>query len=170
MGVRIELVLFVAIVIIVGGSFTMKLNDNADKLKPFTKELEFTNTTFTEVDTVKLQGHAYGTYGVRDDGVLTITNLRYKTDAIKSLIANKGTYMGNTIYLEGDVVMDDTNGYIYETQQAEYNQETEILNITAPFVATRDDNIMKGDTFTYNTRKEEAYGTTIDAVVYTIEK
>jgi len=170
MGLKIELVLFIAIVVIVGGSLTLKLNDNADKVNPFTKELEFTNTTFTEVDTVKLQSHAYGTYGIRDDGVLTINNLDYKTETIKYLVAKKGTYMGNTIYLEGDVVMDDANGYTYETQQAEYDQGTEILNITAPFVAKDETNIIKGDTFTYNTRKEEAYGTVIDAVLYTIEK
>jgi len=170
MGLRIEWVLLVVIVVIVGGSFTIKLNDNADKYKAFTKELEFTYTTFTEVDTKKLQGRAYGTYGTRDDGVLTINELVYQTETIESLVAKRGTYMGNVIYLEGDVVMDDKNGYTYETQQAEYNQETEILNITAPFVASREENIIKGDTFTYNTRTKEAYGTVIDAAVYTIEK
>ncbi len=167
---RIELILLTAIVTIVGGAFTIKLNDNIDAQKIFTKELEFTDTTFTEVDTSKLQGKAYGTYGVRDDGVLTMHDLDYKSSTIKSLVAQKGTYMGSIIYLEGDVVMDDMNGYTYETQQAEYDQSTEILNITAPFVASRDKNIIKGDTFTYNTAKKEAYGTVIDATVYTIEK
>ena len=170
MGLRIELLLFIAIVTIVVGSLTMKLNDNVDNHKVDTKELEFTYTTFTEVDTKKLQGRAYGNYGVRNEGTLTIDNLVYQSETIESLVADKGTYMGNTIYLEGDVVMDDSNGYTYETQQAEYNQETEILNITAPFVATRDDNVIKGDTFTYHTSKKEAYGTVIDAALYTIEK
>lgn len=170
MGLRIEGVLSLAIVIIIGGSFMIKLNDNADKHKLFTKELDFTYTTFTEVDTEKLQGRAYGTFGTRDDGVLTINDLVYQTETIESLVAKKGTYMGNIIYLEGDVVMDDSNGYTYETQQAEYDQDTEVLNITAPFVASRDKNIIKGDTFTYDTRKKEAYGTIIDAVVYTVEK
>jgi uncharacterized protein YxeA len=170
MGIRIEIVLFIAIVVIITGSLTIKLNNDANKQKPFTKELEFTYTTFTEVNTEKLLGRAYSTYGMRDDGVLTMNHLTYQADNIESLVANKGTYMGDIIYLEGDVVMDDTNGYVYETQQAEYNQETEILNITAPFVATRDKDIIKGDTFTYNTRSKEAYGTKIDAVIYTIEK
>jgi len=170
MGLRTEFVLFITIVTIIGGSFTIKLNDYVDKSKAHNKELEFTYTTFTEVDTKKLQGRAYGLHGVRDEGILTINNLVYKSVSIESLVANKGTYIGNTIYLEGDVVMDDSNGYTYETQQAEYNQETEILNITAPFVATRDENVIKGDTFTYNTSQKDAYGTVIDAVIYTIEK
>lgn len=169
MGIRIEFVLFIAIVIIVGGSLTVELNNIESSKESFTKELEFTNTTFIEVDTNKLHGRAYGVYGKRDDGVLSIDNLRYKTETIKSLVANKGTYMGNIIYLEGDVIMFDTNGYRYETQQAEYDQKTEILNITAPFVTTREDNIYKGDTLTYHTRKETVYGTTIDATVYTVE-
>lgn len=170
MGIRIEFILFIAIVGIIGGSFTMELNHNEEDQNFFTKELEFTYTTFTEVDTQKLQARAYGTYGKRDDGILVINNLVYRTDTIDSLVANRGTYMGSIIYLEGDVVMDYKGGYIYETQQAEYNQETEILNITAPFIATRDADIVKGDTFTYNTRKKEAYGTMIDATLYTIDK
>lgn len=170
MGVRIELVLFIAIVIIIGGSLTMKLNDRIKEQDTLIKELEFTDTTFTEVDTQKLQSRAYGTYGVREDGILTIENVHYQTETIKSLVSKKATYRDETIYLEGDVVLDDTNGYTYRTQQAEYNQKTEILHITAPFVAMKDKNIIKGDTLTYYTTKKEAYGTVIDAVIYTVEK
>jgi len=170
MGLRIEFVLIIAIITIIGGSFTIKLNATANKHESLKKELEFTFTTFTEVDTNKLQGRAYGTYGVREDGILTISNLVYQSSTIESLVAKKGTYMGNIIYLEGDVVMDDSNGYTYETQQAEYDQSTEILDITAPFVATRDKNIIKGDTFRYDTQKKDTFGTMIDAVVYTVEK
>ncbi len=170
MGVRIELVLFAAIVIIIGGSLGMKLNDRVNGYQGLIKELEFTDTTFTEVDTEKLQSRAFGTYGVKEEGVLTINNLRYETETIKSLVAKKGTHRGKSIYLEGDVVLEDSGGYTYRTQQAEYNQKTEILNITAPFVASKEKNIIKGDTFTYDTKKEEAYGTVIDAVIYTVDK
>ncbi len=170
MGVRIELILFIATLTIIGGSLTIKLNDRTDEKESFTKELEFTNTTFTEVDTIKLRSKAYGFYGVYEEGILTIDDVRYQTETIKYLVANRGIFMGDSIYLEGDVALDDSDGYKYTTQQAEYNQKTEILNLTAPFVALRDKNIIKGDTFTYDTRKKEAYGTIIDAVIYTIKK
>jgi len=170
MALRIEFVLALAIVMILVGSLTFKLNSSTNKMKSITKEMEFTDTTFTEVDTHKLQGRAYGTHGVRDAGILTIDNLFYETDVIESLVADKATYMGETIYLEGDVVLDQTTGYTYETDQAEYNQKSEILNITAPFVATRDKNIIHGDTLRYDTQKKEVYGTMTDATIYTIEK
>lgn len=155
---------------IVVGALTFKLNDNKGKHKPMTKEMEFTYTTFTEVDTKKLQGRAYGTNGVRDNGILTINHLVYETEDIESLVADKGTYMGNNIYLEGNVVLEQKSGYTYETEQAEYNQKSEIINITAPFVARRDNNIMHGDTLRYDTQKKEAYATIVDATVYTIDK
>ena len=170
MAVRIEYILTIAIAVIVTASLTLKLNDAAGKEKGITKELEFTYTTFTEVDTKKLQGKAYGTSGIRDNGILTIYNLAYQTETIESLVAKKGTYMGKIIYLEGDVVTDYAGGYHIETEQAEYDQESEILNITAPFVLTQDDNIVRGDTLTYNTRNKVMYGTTIDATLYTVEK
>ena len=170
MGIRLEFILFVLITIVVVGSFNIELNTNIKKQEVFTKELDFTYTTFREVDTKTLKAIAYGTYGVRDTGVLTMQNFVYSTEVIESLVAQKGTYMGNIIYLEGDVVFTDNNGYNCETEQSEYDQSTEILNITAPYVATRGNNIILGDTLTYNTRIKEAYGTVIDAVLYTSDK
>jgi lipopolysaccharide assembly outer membrane protein LptD (OstA) len=170
MAIKIEGILIVTIGILITGSFMMKLNDTVNKENHITKELAFTNTTFIEVDTKKLQGKAYGTQGVRNDGVLTIYNLRYESETIRALKAEKGIYMRDIIYLEGNVEMNDTKGYHYTTQQAEYNQNSEILNITAPFVVIQNKTIIKGDTFMYDTRKKDSAGTMIDATLYTVEK
>jgi len=170
MGIRIEFILLLLIGIVVVGSLNIELNTNMKKEKLFTKELDFSYTTFREVDTKRLQAIAYGTHGLRDSGILTIHNLVYSTEAIESLVAQKGTYIGDIIYLEGEVFFTDKEGYNCETEQAEYDQSTEILNITAPYLATRADNIILGDTLTYNTRIKEAYGTVIDAVFYTVDK
>ena len=170
MGLKIEIILFVLVTCIGFGAFNIQLDEVEKDTELSTKELEFNDTTFTEVDTKRLQAKAYGTYGVKDDGVLVIENLRYQTDTIDSLLANHGTYKGAIIYLEGDVVMDDNNGYHYETQQAEYNQESEVLDITAPFVVKGDKKIFKGDTLQYNTRTQEVFSTVVDAIFYTQEK
>lgn len=170
MGIRTEIILVLLIVVVVVGSFNVELNTTVEEQKLFTKEMDFTNTTFREVDTKSLQAIAYGTHGVRDAGVLTIKNLIYSTDIVKSLIADKGTYIGSIIYLEGKVVFKDMQGYHCASEQAEYDQQTEILNITSPYIATRAKNRVFGDTMTYNTRTKEAYGTVIDAIVYTVDK
>ena len=170
MGLKIELILFIAIIAIVVGALTLKFNDEIKKIEPMTKELEFVDTTFTEVDTIKLQGRAYGTYGVRDSGVLNVEHLFYQTETIPSLISDKAKYKGKNIYLEGNVVMKQTKGYVYKTEQAEYNQKSEILHITAPFVATQGKSIIHGDTLRYDTVKKEVNATVIDAVIYTVDK
>jgi len=170
MELRLETVSLLAIVVIVTGALTLEIDNRAKKNVIFTKELEFTNTTFTEVDTKKLQGRVYGTYGVRDNSVLNIDNVVYFTDTIKYLIADKGQYVGDVLNLNGNVILEEQQGYNYKTQQASYNQKTEILNVTAPFVATSGKNIFKGDTLVYNTRIKDAYGTNVDAVYYTAEK
>jgi len=170
MGIRIEFILLLLIAIVSVGAFNVKLNTKVKKEEIFTKELDFTYTTFREVDTKHLQAIAYGTHGVRDAGILTILNLVYSTEVIESLVAQKGKYIGNIIYLEGNVAFTDNKGYNCESEQAEYDQSTAILNITAPYVATRGENIILGDTLTYNTILKEAYGTVIDAELYTIDK
>jgi len=170
MGVRLEIILSLAIVGIISGSLTVKLNNTAKGNEVFTKELEFTNTTFTEVDTIKMQGTAYSTYGIRDNGVLTLDNFVYSTETIRSLVADKARYEGDVIYLDGNVMMAERDGHTYDTEHANYNQKTEIINITAPFVGLRGKNIYKGTTLWYNTRSKEAFAAMINAVVYTTEK
>ena len=103
-------------------------------------------------------------------GIFTLKNLEYSTDTIESLVAKQGRFKGEILYLDGSVVLKEKEGYTYETEHANYNQETDILNITAPFVGIRDKNIIKGNTLRYDTRKKETFGTKIDSVLYTTEK
>ena len=158
------------IVMIISASLLLELSDTGNQSKAFSKDLEFTNTTFIEVDTQKMQGWVYSSYGIRDKGVLTLDNVVFHTDNIDSLIGKKGKYRKDVLYLDGDVVMEETDGYTYKTQHANYNQKTEILKITSPYTAVRGKDVMKGKTLRYDTAKKEAFGTRIDAVIYTTEK
>jgi len=170
MGIRLEVILVTVIVTIFSAALLFKLNTSLQVENSSTKELEFTKTTFIEVNTEKMQGHIYGTYGRRDKGVLSLENLVYYTDTISRLTAQKGTYKGDLLYLYGDVFLEENDGYTYTTTQANYNQKTQMLYITAPFVGKRDKNIIKGDTLKYDTRIKKASGSTIDSVLYTTEK
>ena len=158
------------IVLIISVSLFVELSNSDKKRKAFTKDLEFTNTNFIEVDTQKMQGWVYSTHGIRDKGVLIFDNVVFHTDNIDSLRGKKGKYRNDVLYLDGDVVMEENEGYTYTTQHANYNQKTEILKITSPYTAVKGKDVMKGKSLRYNTVKKEAYGTRVDAVIYTIEK
>jgi LPS export ABC transporter protein LptC len=170
MGLRLEIILSTFIVVIIFSIFMLKLTPSFSSTETLKKELEFTNTTFTEVNTEKLQGHLYGTYGVRYKGILSLKNIEYNSETIHKIVADKGTYKGDLLYLYGHVVLDEEEGYTYETEQANYNQKTETLYITAPFVGIRNKNRIKGNTLVYNTRTKKTSGTRIDSVLYTTEK
>ncbi|MDQ7047369.1 MAG: LPS export ABC transporter periplasmic protein LptC [Sulfurovum sp.] len=148
----------------------MKLSNTLNKNKVFTKDLEFTDTTFIEVDTQKMQGWAFSTYGMHNKGILTLDNIVFHTDNIDSLVAKKGKFIKDVLYLDGDVLMHEKDGYTYKTQHANYNQKTEILNITAPFTSTRGQNIMHGKTLSYDTVNKKVFGVEINAILYTTKK
>ncbi|WP_295417758.1 hypothetical protein [Sulfurovum sp.] len=170
MGLKLEIILIVAIAAIVGGSYMVKFtNDTSNKKSP-TKELEFTETTFIEVDTNKTLGRAFSTYGIRDAGVLTLYDLKYHTDNIRLLRSKKGIYKGNKIYLDGNITVDQKEGFDYRAQHAVYDKKTQILDITSAFTAVMNKNIIHGNTLRYDTQKKEAFAKQIDAVVYTAEK
>ena len=170
MGLKLEIVLILAIIAILSVSFNTELSNHKNSQTIFKKEIEFTDTTFIEVDTNRTQGVAYSKYGVRDHTVLTLYDIEYHTDNIESLHAKRGIYKQNMIYLDNHIEVNQKEGFKYRTEHAVYNKKTEILNLTSPFTAVMGKNIIHGKSLRYDSRKKEAYAKDIDAVVYTIEK
>jgi lipopolysaccharide export system protein LptA len=170
MGIKLEFVLIIAIVGIIVGSLMLKIRNAPVPTQVLTKEVEFINTILIEVDTENMKSRAYATYGVRDQGVLTLDNIVYLGETIESLSANKARLKGDFLHLDGDVVLQERGGYKYETQHAIYNKKTEILNITSPFVGVKGQNIVQGESMEYNTREKKATGTTVGTVFYTPDK
>jgi len=170
MGLRLEWILIIAIIITSILTMSTKLTQKNKHYAPVVKELEFTNTTFTEVTTLKREGVAFGVHGVRVGGVLAVDKLRYHNDSIKLLLADKGTYKESKIYLDGNVTVHRKEGQDYYTEHAVYDKKTEILDVTAPFVAYVDKHVIRGTSMRYFTRTKEIYATDVDAVLYTKEK
>jgi len=170
MGIRLEYVLIIALLVTVGVTTMVKLTNTTKNGHTSTKELEFFDTTFIEVDREKMQARSFSTHGVRDAGILRLEHIMYTTNNIKLLLANKGTYKEDILYLDGNVSLEEKDGFFYTTEHAKYNQKTEILDITSDFTAKMNENIIKGLTLHYNALKKEVNATSIDAVVYTTKK
>jgi len=170
MGLKLETLIVVLIVAILSGTLMVKFKHQSSDGKLFTKELEFTNTILTEVDTVTMQGRAFGTYGIRDAGVLALHNIEYHTNNIESLSAKKATYKGDKLYLDGNITVNQKEGFDYSAEHAIYDTNTQILDITSAFTGVMGKNTIHGYTLRYDTQKKEAFGKRIDAVVYTTEK
>ncbi len=170
MGLKLEFLLIVFVMAILAMAMTVKISNSNAVAKKQTVELEFTDTTTIEVDTNKTLSVTYGTYGIRDAGVLKIDNLQYYTDGIKLLRAKKGTLKGNKLYLDYNVILNKEKGSDYYTEHAIYNKKTGILLVTSPFKAIMDKNIMHGATLRYDTKQKKVFATKVNAVVYTAEK
>ena len=170
MGLKLEIFLIVFVIGILAMAMTVKIQNSQTVQKQQTVELEFTDTTSIEVDTNKTLSVTYGTYGIRDAGVLKIDNLRYHTDNIKLLRAKKGTLKGDKIYLDKEVILNKEEGSDYYTDHAIFDKKTGILLVTSPFKAVMNENIMYGDTLRYDTKNKKAFATEVNAIVYTTEK
>ncbi len=170
MGLKLEFILILLVAVILSVALTVRIHNEKVVLKVNNKELEFHDTTFTEVDTNKTIGVAYGTYGVRVLEVLTVKNFRYHNDSIDQLRSKVAIFKGDKIFLDNNVVLNQEEGSDYFTEHAVYDKKTEILDVTAPFKAVKGKNVMFGDTMRYWTQKKKMFATNVDAVVYTKEK
>jgi hypothetical protein len=170
MGLKLELLLVLLIALTSVVTMTTKLTDGKKEAETVNKELEFTNTTFTEVTTEGREGVAFGTHGTRSANVLKVENLRFHNNDIELLLADRGTYKDDKIYLDGNVKLFQKDGFEYRTQHGYYHKPTAVFYATSPFVATMDRNVLHGKRMEYHTKQKELYATTVDAVLYTAEK
>ena len=170
MRLQLEFFIIIGILLILGLVSMVNLTQKKYDDGLFTKELEFTDTTLTEVNKQSMQGRAFTTYGVRDSGVLTLHQIQYYTKEIESLCANSGVFIDNKLYLTGNVVFNNQEGFSYSSENAIYDKKTKILDITSPFVGKMLQNSLTGDTLRYDVVKQEVLGKQIETVVYTAEK
>lgn len=170
MGVRLELVLLFIMGVILVLTFGIKVTDIDIKKQFSGKEIEFTDTTFIEVDMKAMQSIAHSSYGVRINGVLMLDELNYHSNNLELLRAKKGTYSDDKIFLDGDVFIRQKEGFEYRAQHAVYDKATEILDVISPFFAKMNENTMQGNSMRYNLRQKEVLATDIAAVIYTAEK
>ncbi len=170
MGLKLEIFIVVLIVAILSGTYMVELKHEFASKQYSTKEMEFTNTTFTEVNTASMQSTAFSTYGIKDADTLSLDNIKYHTENIQLLRAKKGIYKGDILILDGNITINQKEGFDYMTQHAIYNKKTKILNISTSFIATMNKNIIYGDTLRYDMETKEAFAEQIDATIYTTEK
>lgn len=166
--VRVEPFLILLIVSILTMGVKVKLNSTQNKVTTSNKEIDFYDTTIDEVNTKKLLDTIYTTYGVREKGILKMKNIKYHSDTIKYMIAKEGQYVNDILTLHKDIVMLD-DGYTYSTQNLNYHQKTEILNITSKFKATNNINTFWGKTLIYHSKTKEMYATESKGIFYTVK-
>jgi len=170
MGLKLETLITVTILVILSAVFMVKFTHKPSDKKLFTKELEFTNTVFTEVDTNTMQGRAFSTHGIKNKDDLILYDLKYHTNNIELLRAKKGTYKGDKIYLDGNITVNQKEGFDYSAEHAVYDKKMKILDIPSSFTGIMNKNIIHGNSLHYDLEKKVAFGKNIDAVIYTAEK
>lgn len=167
MAVRLEWIIAGVALMIFALSYAVKLSDQSSDLSGSTKELEFHDTTFLEVDQNGMLGRASAERGIRDAGILHLRYLRYHTDTIRLLRADSATLEERKLYLDGNITLDQKEGFYYEADDAIYDKRTKILQITSPFRATLKRNVIEGRALVYDTKHKEATASMIEAELFT---
>jgi hypothetical protein len=170
MGIRLEYIITIIIGFILVSFFLINIEQKSLKKSEFTKELTFRDTRLIEVDTQKILGLAHSRYGEVEKKVLTLSDIVYHSDTVNLLRAKKGIYVGDYLQLEGNVTLNQKEGFYYKAQKATYNKKSELLTIDSPFEAYLNENVISGKNLIYDMKKKKITAQKIKAVVYTLEK
>jgi lipopolysaccharide assembly outer membrane protein LptD (OstA) len=170
MAIRLEWILSALIVMILGASYFVKISDQKSSALGSTKELEFHHTSLIEVDQHSILGQASAITGVMDSGILHLKYLQYHTDTIDLLRADSATLEDRILYLDGNLSLEQKEGFSYQADNAIYNKRTKILHVTSPFKAILKNSVIEGRNLIYDTLHKEATASTVDAVIYTTRK
>jgi lipopolysaccharide export system protein LptA len=167
MAIKLETWLYVAIFIVIAFSLSSKQENKDAVVSSLKKELEFTNSTFSEVNSTTQLSQSFATSGIQINSVLTLNDISYSGQKLKLLKANKAVYDGNHSTLYGDVILKQENGFEYKTDKAIYDINNQFVYIPNSFVATMDDNTINGKDLKYNISAQNAKASNIHAILYT---
>ncbi|MDM5270619.1 LPS export ABC transporter periplasmic protein LptC [Sulfurovum sp. zt1-1] len=170
MGLRLEYIISIIVALIFVSFFLINIEQKSRQKNESTKQLAFSDTRLIEVDTQKILGLAHSRYGVYENKTLILSDIIYHTDTVNLLQAQKGIYKGDYLFLEGNVTLNQKNGFDYTAQKAAYNQKSEVLSIESPFEAHMNKNIISGINLVYNMKEKKITAQKIKAVVFTLEK
>ncbi|MEA3419194.1 MAG: hypothetical protein U9Q90_07305 [Campylobacterota bacterium] len=164
---RIEWIAITMILIMLGVSYLIKADQNKAKKITFSKEMEVYHSTTIEVSTNGVESRLYTDFGVREQGKFKLTRIIYRGKSVEELKAEKGRIIGDKIYLDHNVTLLQKNGYIYKGDHAIYDKNKEFLQVTSPFVAYMDHNVIHGVNLQYDVKKKVATAENVNAVIYT---
>lgn len=170
MGIRLEHIITIVIGLILVSFFLIKVDQKSLEKSESSKELSFSDTRLIEVDTQNMLGLAHSRYGEVENKRLTLSDIVYHTDKVNLLRAQKGIYEGDYLILEGNVTLNQKEGFDYTAEKAVYNKKSQILTIDSSFEAHLNENKISGTYLVYNVKEKTVTGQNIKAEVYTLEK
>jgi len=170
MGIKLEVFIVTAIVLIVSTTYFFKIENSNSAPSSSTKQLEFKNTTLIEVNTEKMLSNIVCSHGVKKNEILDLKEIIYHSKSINSLVAESGEYKNGIMYLDGGIKLQQKEGYVYHAEHAIYNTEKETLNIASEFTMYINKNTIRGRDLIYDAKTKVAKSKNINATVYTTEK
>ena len=165
---KIEWLAIVMILMMLGVSYLIKVeNDKANK-NASTKELEVFDSVTVEVNATAVKSTLYSDYAVQKSGSMQMIWLTYSGKTSKELKSKFGRSIGDRFYLDVNVTLLQKNGYYYETDHAIYDKKSDFFYTTSPFVAyVHDGNIIHGTNLKYDIKGKVTTAEDVDAVFYT---
>lgn len=165
---KIEWLAIVMILVMLGVSYLIKVENDKAKNNNSAKEFEVFDSVTVEVNQTAVKSKLYSDYTVQKNGSMQMIWMTYSGKTSKELKSKFGRSIGDKFYLDVNVTLLQNNGYYYETDHAIYDKKSDFFYTTSPFVAyVHGGNIIHGTNLNYNIKEKITTAENVDAVFYT---
>ncbi len=165
---KIEWLAIIMILIMLGVSYLIKVENDKAKNKNSAKEFEVFDSVTVEINATDVKSILYSDYTVQKNGNMQMIWPDYSGKTAKKLRSKFGRSIGDKFYLDMNVTMLQDNGYYYEADHAVYDKKSDIFYTTSPFVAyVHGGNIIHGINLKYHIKEKITTAENVDAVFYT---
>jgi LPS export ABC transporter protein LptC len=135
-------------------------------------KVELKNFTFYELDKEGVKRFMKAKRGVVYSDKYEVYTINYTDNLHEYKIkihSDYGSYKGDEIVLDGNVKFSREDGFVFKTQNAVYNQSTNILTIDNKYSSYRGLNTLDGSSLRYNNKLNKIESSDV-TLVYQLEE
>ncbi len=134
-----------------------------------TAMLELSNFKLYNIGSEGLDMMLQGSYAERYSDRYEIRNLSYTNNSVQEqqkIAAALAIYQDKTLYLNGNVIYEKGDNFMFTSDEAQYNEETKSAYTTGKFELKSSDGLFSGHELQYNSESEKVKAKTITAIYH----
>jgi LPS export ABC transporter protein LptC len=166
MGLRVEYILFVALVVLFGFIFREQPNDIKAIESNSLKEIYFKNLSLVDLSENGIDNQLLSSSIIKYKNSFELKDVNATYKKTHTILAKKALYKYDTIYLEDNIFLKKGDEFSFSTNSLIYSMDDKIAHTDGRFVLDINGSRVTGEKLHYNLEREEVLADRVKASLH----